>query len=201
MSIVLLGCNGNPTTRPSRQAPTDHGLRIECGINRGADYTDPAGTTFNLRYIPVVLTNESTTPIHVQIEFARDYGYPHPAEDDRFRVLPMPEEWTGSGDITRGMLDALGNTIDQPTLADTIAPGAELVLAIGTLYPRPPKNTGVLPRTLFVHDTRGALPECEWRMDKEPTAGSPTELGLGLELRFGGRCTVIPCGWISVGGP
>ncbi|MBT8220251.1 MAG: hypothetical protein KJP00_10515, partial [Bacteroidia bacterium] len=112
-----------------------------------------------------------------------------------FSIFPMPKEWALDGvEITDNMKNELKNYIDKPFLNTTLKPGEKSVIAIGTLYSRPPKSTGVLPNTLFVHSNSGLFPTCKWVMKKDP---SSDPMALGLRLNFGPSCTVIPCGQVS----
>ena len=107
----------------------------------------------------------------------------------------MPKEWTDTITITDSMFDELNNYIDKPLLNETVDPGEKFVVAIGTLYPRPPKNCGVLPNALFTHSDRRIFPTCDWLMKEDPS--SNLQIALGLKLDFGESCTIIPCGQIS----
>jgi hypothetical protein len=200
--IVLMGCF------PSQETPKDEmqaekglmspksGLLFDNGINRGTTYRDTLGIDFNLRYIPITITNDSTIPVHLQIAFSREYNYPTAETDQKFKVIPMPKEWALDGvGVTDRMFNELKDYIDDPTLNETLESGEEFVFAIGTLYPRPPKTTGVLPKALFAHIDAGVFFSCDWLMKKEPSLNPPKVLG--LKLVFGESCTVIPCGQIS----
>ena len=70
--ISLLACSGN---QPISIDQTDlkSGLSIFNDSNRGVGYTDPLGNQFNLRYIPITISNDTTVAIHVRIDLSNDY--------------------------------------------------------------------------------------------------------------------------------
>lgn len=54
------------------------GLQIENRTNRGTNYTDPSGVDYNIRNIPVKITNDTTISIRLQLTFDKQYRYPEP---------------------------------------------------------------------------------------------------------------------------
>ena len=205
--IVLIFCScAEQTTKGEPQLendPNQHlvpksGLLIDNGINRGISYTDPQGTDYSIRYIPITIANDSTIRIHLQIAFSKEYNYPHP-DNDEFKLIPLPKEWALDGvGVTEGMIDELPKYIDKPLLNETIEPGEKMILAIGSLYPRPAKTTGVLPRILFSQGDTTAFPECDWLMEEDKSSNH--QIPLELKIIFGERCMIIRCGQISYAG-
>lgn len=178
------------------QHSAQSGLKIDNGINRGISYTDSIGADYNLRYIPITIINDSSIPIRLHINFLKEYNYPQSDKKEKFRLILLPEEWALEGiGVTESMMTELPNYIDKPLLNNTLEPGEKFLVVIGTLYPRPPKNSGILPNTLFTHNRRDMFTECDWLMQEDPLS-SPKNT-LGLKLNFGNRCMVIPCGQIS----
>ena len=172
------------------------GLLIDNGINRGVGYTDSLGNAFNLRYIPIAITNDSTIPIELHLDFPRAYAYPADHGDEPFRIIPLPGAWALEGvGVTDSMLEQLKYYIARPSFSQILAPGEKILIAIGTLYPRPPKFTGVLPRALFTAADGSMVPACEQLMDEALSDHLP--IALGLKLIFGESCRIIPCGHIS----
>ena len=171
------------------------GLMIDNGINRGVNYTDAEGRDYSIRYIPVKISNDSTFPIHFRMEFSKEYNYPDGTADQVFKIIPLPKEWALDGvDITDSMINKLPDYIEKPILKTSLNSGEEYVFAIGTIYPRPVKFSGVLPNILFTHISGNTFPECDWFMKEEPAANP--EIAMGLKLKFGKYCSVIPCGQI-----
>ena len=190
--LALSACSGNQQTLKS-------GLLLENRINRGIDYTDPKGTDYSIRYIPITITNDSTISIDVLLAFSKEYNNPYPYSEDKFKLIPLPREWALDGvDITESMLDELPSYIQNPVLNETISPGEKIVFAIGSLYPRPAKSTGVLPRLLFAHSDTTTFPECDRFMIKEPESNQT--IPIGLKIIFGEKCKIIRCGQISYPG-
>jgi hypothetical protein len=190
--------NGVPKNEKSvnKQSDLYNGIQIENKINRGINYTDPLGMDYSIRYIPITITNESTSKAYLQIAFAKEYNYPEPYIHEKFRLIPLPEEWALDGvEISDGMMNELPSYIKKPVLNETIAPGEKLIFAIGSIYPRPARTTGVLPRILFVQNGEITFPDCEWYLEKDQTSGQPIKMG--LKVIFGQSCRIIPGGSIS----
>lgn len=172
------------------------GLKIENRINRGTNYTDPQGIDYSIRNIPITITNDSTIPIHLQIAFSTEYNYPIPESKEHFKLIPLPKEWALDGwGVTESMLDELPKLIEKPSLTVKLEAGEELLLSIGSLYSRPTKTSGVLPRTLFVQNDGKSFPECESLMQEE--LSSNQQIPMGLKIIIGERCMLIPCGSIA----
>lgn len=187
--IAILACSCTPH-------PAKSGLVIDNGINRGTTYTDTSGAAYNLRYIPVTITNDSTLPIQIDIAFSSEYRH-HPDLDTResFRLLPLPKKWAMDGlGVTDQMMEELPASIDQPVWHKTLQPGETCLLGIGTLYPRPTESSGILPNALFVLGNGNMFPECD-RLDEADPSPSPDRT-LMLSLKYSGKCMVIPCGRI-----
>ena len=190
--IMLIACSGNQQTLKS-------GLLIENRINRGINYTAPQGTDYSIRYIPITITNDSTISIHVQLAFSEEYSNPYPHIEEKFKLIPLPGEWALDGvDISENMIEELPGYIENPVLNQTITPGEKIILAIGSLYPRPAKSTGVLPRLLFAQSDTTPFPDCDRLVKEEPESNLP--IPLGLKIIFGERCKIIHCGQISYPG-
>lgn len=177
-------------------AQSKSGLLIENKINRGVNYTHPDGTDYSIRYIPVNFANDTTIPVHIQIKFAKQYDYPKDQQDKHFRLVPLPKPWATDGNgVTQEMLDEVAGIMANPTFEQTLQPGEQLLIAIASVYPRPARSTGVLPRILFAPIDGTTEPECDWNAEAIPTSESQSPLQ--LKMMFGARCRVINCGTIS----
>ena len=178
---------------PDLQRASKSGLLIENRINRGISYTDPQGRDFSIRYIPITITNDTTTTIEIKIAFAKEYHHPQPGSDEKFKLIPLPSEWARDGvGISEDMMDELPIYIENPVLKKSIASGEKVTLAIASIYPRPTQSSGVLPRVLFAQGDNRNYSDCDWRMDKERS--STHEIPLRLKTIFGEKCSIIPCG-------
>ena len=203
--ILLIGCFGNKQTSidqtqieedPIQYARTNSGLQIENGINRGISYTNSEGINYNLRYIPITIVNDTTISIHIQMAFSKEYNYPEPAGNEKFRIIPLPKEWALDGkEVSESMINKLPSHIENPVLEETIEAGEKIVLAIGSLYPSPVNTTGVLPRILFDQVQSGIFPECDGHTEEHLKL--PQFIPLMLKISFGEKCRIIRCGQIS----
>jgi len=207
---LLTGYSGNQQTSKNalqiESAPNQHlwsksGLRIDNGINRGTGYTDSVGANYNIRNIPITITNDSIIPIHLQIAFSKEYEYPIPFSDETFKVIPMPKEWALDGvEITDRMFNELQKYIDQPFLNKTLQPGERLVFAIGTRYR--PTGRGIVPNLLFAQSDSNNFQACDNLMNHDTSTNPQFVLGLKLDIYLAGQrspisCILIPCGEIS----
>ena len=172
------------------------GLKIENRTNRGTSYIDSLGKNNNIRNIPITISNDTAVSIKVQIIFSKEYNYPEPHNNEKFKLIPLSKEWALDGiGVTESMINELPSYIEKPQLNKVIEPGEKLVLSIGSVYPNPAKVTGVLPRTLFVQGDLKNFPDCDWLMEKNRSSNK--RIPLGLKTIFGKKCLIIPCGTIS----
>jgi hypothetical protein len=189
-------CGSRSESTNSQQDNFKNGLKIENGINRGTNYTDSLGTPYSIRNIPIKIMNDTTFPIQVQISFSKKYNYPSTISNEMFKLIPLPKEWAANhSEITEHMINIVPKYIGDPLITVIIEPGEEFVLSIGSVYPRPAKVHGVLPRTLFVLNEITDFSECEWLMKKDRSTNN--QIALGLKTVIGEKCLIIPCGSIT----
>jgi len=77
---------------PKQHPGSQSGLLIENDPNRGVSYTDSLGAKYNVRYIPITITNDSIIPIHLQIAFSKEYDYPIALGAEKFKVFLIPKK-------------------------------------------------------------------------------------------------------------
>lgn len=183
------------------------GLKIENGINRGTGYTNSQGVGFNLRYIPITITNDTTIKLQLKLDFGEAYDCPMAKGDEYFKILLMPEVFTLDNVTLTGEREMLTdsmqtvfrgyveNDLNLPyALNKTLAPGEKHIIAIGTQYPRLP-HCAILPNALFLQSSLGQYQTCDNRI--EPNEISNAQL-LGLKLDYSPQaCSIIPCGQIT----
>jgi hypothetical protein len=184
----------------NRTAEFKSGLTIKNGINRGTGYRDSLGVDYNVRYIPITITNDSTLPIKLDINFLKKYTNPLASSDNDFKIMPMAREWAvDGGEITDNMFVDLKEDIDNPRTNKILKPGEKLLIAIGTRYYRESGFASPLPEVLFVQGDSDSFQFCENMLFGERTK-SNLELGLKLIFNRGKKdehCAIIPCGQIS----
>lgn len=218
--LIICSCNQQPSkNRLQNQKDSNHhlgsqsGLRIENRINRGTSYTDSQGTDYNLRYIPITITNDNSIPIHLQIDFSKEYDYPIESSGQKFKVLLLPKVFALDGvRITtenETLIDSLQiefrnyleNGLDTPyRLNEILDPNEKVIIVIGTQYRQVQAGPAPLPNLLFVQDDSGNFNECDNLISQEGTTDS--QIALRLKLNFHERrsiesCTIIPCGQFS----
>lgn len=176
------------------------GLLIENGINRGIMYTDSLGTNYNIRYIPITLTNDSTLPIRVQIKFLKEYTNSLTATGEKFNIIPMASEWAMNGaEITNKMRIDLAGAIDKPFTSIVLNPGENYRIGIGTRYPTGIAYGAPLPEMLYVQGDGEDSLICDQLL-----LGREVESAIGLRLKLifnkgesNEQCAIISCGHIS----
>ena len=200
--VVLIVCSCTRRTtkgvlqiekEPYQHIGAKSGLLFDKGGKRGSGYIDSLGTDYSLRYIPIFITNDSTIPIHIQIAFLKEYDYSVAYGNVKFKVIPLPKEWAQDG-ITDNMYDKLPNYIDKPLINETIKPGENVTIGIGTLVIKP-RDISININAPFAHTEKGVFPTCDWQMNVDPS--SNPKIALGLKLVINEICTIIPCGHIS----
>lgn len=195
--LFLLSCWGvlAHCTQGSSKDTGYPGLQIENGINRGLSYTDSLGGTYSIRYIPITLTNDTNLSIQLQLNFeTADHLDTNSREP--FSLIPLPERWAMDGvDITDSLLNEIPKYLQQPSVSKVLKPDEEWLMAIGTVYSRPARFTGVLPHILFTYSSAAAFSDCEWVMEEIPSPGAP--LALGLRLRLGENCMIVTVGQMA----
>ena len=209
--LILCACLQQPSKSkleiedgPDQHSGSKSGLRIENSPNRGLNYTDTLGTKYSYRNIPITITNDNTIAIHVQIALSNEYDYPAAYGDQKFKVFLLPKEITSDKVTWDSKNYELGNNelrnffdsgLDPPyILNETLEPGEECVITMGTLYPRL-TNCGVVPKALFLLKNKNLHPECDNLINQDVVTNAP--LTLGLKLDFCRNCTILPCGQIS----
>lgn len=185
-----------PKNESKHSFTSKSGLQIKNQINRGINYTDSLGIDYRIRYIPISITNDSTISIHLQLEFSKEYNHPNPESDEKFKLIPLPEEWALDGAIvTDSMLGNLPKYIQHPNINTTVRSGEEIIIAIASMYPRPAKTTGVLPRILFTQNEITNFTECGRLLRKDRLSNQ--QMPIALKVIIGEWCMVIPCGQYS----
>ena len=192
----------SPEADPLVQGHTGTGLKIEYKPTRGQNYTDPNGDVYQLRHIPTSIENDSTVPIHVQINLQEEYENPPLSNHRQFRAFPMPAEWAMDGiQVSDKMLLELAKYVREPFLSKTLEPGEKWLLAFGTLKPTG-GSYGVFPVAVFSHNDRALHHQCNQLVDPNNLDISPLEIELLIGYTGGSQaspdsCLTIPCGRIS----
>jgi hypothetical protein len=220
--LTICSCNQQPSKNRLQNEKNSNenlglqsGLRIENRVNRGTGYTDSKGTDYQLRYIPITITNDNSIAIHLQIDFSKEYDYPIKNSGQKFKVLLLPKVYALDGvkltkaNGSEALIDSLQiefrnyleNGLDTPYRLDEILePNEEVIIVIGTQY-RPTQDLpNPLPNVLIIQDESANFKECDNLIGQEGTTDS--QIALRLKLNFyKGRsiesCTIIPCGQVS----
>lgn len=196
--------------RPEHLTKSYGGLYIENSVRQGRLYKDLRGISYNYRYIKTVITNDSTVPARVNIEFQKDYIYQTPSGEERFKVFLLPENMTPENqkndDFYRmEVMPFLNTELNAPTrLQKVIGPQEACTLTIGFLS-KAGSELEPMPFVLFSkgHTQRfNSIPDSAIA---RATASHPNSLLLGLDFfMFRGDSSrhyaLIPCGNFSFPG-
>ena len=219
--IALMSCSGIRQTsmveQPKGSASntflkSKYGLKIEYGPNLGMIDTFAAG---NYIHITATITNDTTIPIHLFVALSKEYHFPDPYGNSKFKIFLLPKELTPDtatlyGKITEGLGDFLDHCLETPyNLRKTLKPGEFSVITIGTLIPRSSICTA-LPRAVFAQMDGPNFQGCDSLMKQHKSTipiASGTQFELGLKLVFySGRsnpetCMLLTCGHMSYAEP
>ena len=183
--VLFSACKWNQSIRPNA-------ITIENQLNRGTNYTDSNGVDFNLRYIPVSITNNSCHTAKLKLNFLKEYQTPDPENKHLFKLNALPEEWAMDGvDLTASMMDQLSNYLASPTLNKLIQAGETFTLAIASLYPRPVNFSGVLPQALVTNHHSEQHKDC--LIVQTYAEPKQSNIPLMLKISVGDNCSLIPC--------
>ncbi|MDX1479527.1 MAG: hypothetical protein R3301_17560 [Saprospiraceae bacterium] len=207
--ITLMACSPQPASQGSQSS--DSGLSIENGLSHGLGCTDSLGATFGLIYRTVILTNDSVVPIQVELAVPEAYAYPMEHGEQRFQLYLWPRLTAPQVTDLDTVRNALENFVGEVAgttreIHQSLTPGEQYVLTIGTLFNSPPEICSAVAYELFTDDGSGLFPSCDRPAPPKQSSiltASGNQVPLGLMVGFCTRgneykhCTIIPCGYIS----
>jgi hypothetical protein len=134
--ICLCGCYDSSDNRKNRSDLTQFGLYIKNGPRQGVQYFNST-SQYNYRYYTMTVTNDSMTPVHLEIHFSKTGE----VLSDRCnsKVFLLPRHLTSEVlQYDKGMFAELKRfldlEIDKPVyLNDTLKPTETCVLIFGVL--------------------------------------------------------------------
>jgi hypothetical protein len=158
------------------------GLYIDCGQRQGMQYFDAANTEYNYRYYTITVTNDSTTSIHLNINFSRaEMGLRDTLKSKIFllpRQLTPEEQHFDRGGMSNELKKFLDLEIGTPIqLNKTLKPTEKCVMTFGILTARKDLD----PTTPF---------------DTKRLTLIKNSSGLSVMLKIN-ETLLIPCGQIS----
>lgn len=210
--IVLISCsciqrNSKSKVQTQKKSNQDldwnSGLRIENGPIQGLSYTDSLKIEYGHAYITNTIYNDSTVSIRLQMDLSKEYNFPAPHNDQKFKVVIWPQELTPNkvtftDSISNELLNFLQNGPDTTdNINISIAPHEKYVLTIGTLFDKT-TNHYVSPEVLFVQSDGDIFGACENHIIHGKSTNDSIALGLKLNIPHVG-CTIIYRGQISYG--
>ncbi|GAB5555484.1 MAG: hypothetical protein Sapg2KO_50750 [Saprospiraceae bacterium] len=195
----------------TQQLKFKHELKIENGTNRGTSYTNSKGTDYNIRYIPITVTNKDSVPIRIQLDFSEEYNSPKGSNKDKVLILPEVFALNGITLTTKSqvLIDSmqielrkyLENGLSNPyQLEKILQPNENILMAVGIQYKPNQSETSPLPNELFIQSDISNYADCD-NLNGHTIIGNP-QISLWLKLNFNqGKsnesCIIIPCGQIS----
>jgi hypothetical protein len=205
---------------------THFGVGMDHGLMDGQDsYADINGKKYSYITFTTVITNDSTLPVQLKLNFSKEYAYPSPYNEQKFKLFLAPIKESlqqqidfnhlsegskklltpGSSSITlgNGFIEETKQFIDTYvpfTLDQTIDPNEKYLIKIGVLLDAEIVNPGQLALISKGHMYPFFSHYCE--IDQIVSVNKPMSLFLGLDFFRTDRAvyksfTVIPCGEIS----
>lgn len=210
--MVLISCsciqrnsksNVQTQTMPNQHHDWNSGLRIENGPIQGLSYDNPLGMEYGHAYKTITIYNDSTVSIHLQMDLSKEYNFPAPHSNQKFKLVIWPQELrqnnvTFKDSLSEESRNFLQNGSDTNTSINiSIAPQEKYVLTIGRPFEKP-TNYYVSPNELFIQSD-GNLPEdCKNFINQYKSTNASMPLGLRLDSpNVGVGCIIIACGQIS----
>lgn len=189
--------------KPNQHLDWNSGLRIENGPIRGLSYTNSLGIEYGYAYKKITIYNDSTVSFQLQMDISKEYNFPAPHDDQKFRIVIWPQELapnklTFTDSQNNELQNFLQNGLDTTdNINRSIAPYEKYVLTIGRLFEKP-TNYYISPNVLYVH-INGSVPrDCKNLINQDKSTNASIVLGLRLDSpNVGIGCTNIDCGQIS----
>lgn len=210
VSIILMFYNcKHPKLKT--QAPTQKkinqqldwksGVRIENGPIQGLSYINSFGIEYGHAYSSNTIHNDSTVSIHLQMDISKEYSFPAPNNDKKYKVVTWPlvltpKKVTYADTLNNDLRNFLQNGSDTiGKINITIAPHEKVVLTTGTLFNKQ-ANLYVSPNELYLHDEKSFSEKCTMLIIQDKSTNKSTSLELRLVMPDVG-CTIIACGQIT----
>jgi len=210
VSIIFLinNCNNPKLNSPisiqkksNQQLDWNNSVRIENGSIQGLSYTNSSGVEYGHAYSANTIHNDSTVSIHLQMDISKEYSFPVPHNDKKYKVVTWPLELTPNkptftdtlNNELRNFLQNGSDTIDKINI--TIAPNKKVVLITGTLFSKQ-ANQYVSPTELYVHNEESFSEKCTILMNQNKSPNTSIPLDLRLAMPNLG-CTIVACGQIT----
>ncbi len=182
------------------------GLSIKTTPTRGIGFTDSLGSEFFIGHVTNTITNDSTIPIHLQIDLPIEFSYPISDDSLKFKIVL----WPGLREPPHLYSDSQGIVLESFTgnnlgssnqFNQLLAPGEKYVITIGTIFPRLPRICSAFAYSFLEYRERENYSDCDWTMDEVHSTDPLLALGLQVGFCTSGlhyeSCTIIPCGQIT----
>lgn len=202
------------------------GVGINQGLMDGQDsYTDINGKKYSYITFTTVIANDSTLPVQLKLNFSKEYAYPAPYDEQKFKLFLVPIKGSLQQQIDHNHLSegskklltprsssiTLGNGFIEETkqfiemyvpftLNQTIDPNEKYLIKIGVLLDAEIVNPGQLALISKGHMYPFFSHYCD--INQIVSVNKPSSLFLGIDFFRTDRAThksftVIPCGEIS----
>lgn len=111
---------------------TINGIKIENGLPKGGGHDDANGNRFGFALLWTRITNESTTPLELKINFQADSFPIPPSPDSYLKLFLVPDSVYSYDYDSKGLNSFLDTELNKPTmLQKTIQPKEEYLFYIG----------------------------------------------------------------------
>ena len=204
-SCVQLSSSSKVQTQKklSQHLVLDSGIRIENGPIQGLSYSNSLGIEFGHAYSSNTIYNDSTVSIHLQIDLSKEYTFPVPFNDKKFKVVTWPQELalnrvTKTESLSKELLNFFQNESDTINYMNiTIEPNEKVVLTTGTLFDKS-TNYYVSPDAIYIQRDGSISGDCENLLNRNKLTNASFALGLRLTMPMPvNACAIISFGQIS----
>ena len=205
LSFCLCSCNDNV---PKEHLNKKHlGIYFDRDDFTGAYYTDNNGNTCLYRSIATTITNDSTLPIHVTLDFLNKLECKSSVNERVIKIFILPKELAGEKQyIYPGVSPELKKYLDfeiskNSSLSELVNPNEELTITLGILdYD---KNYGAAQMAIISNRQKPRFISHDSIIEKSIADKNPFDLFIALDFwysRNDSACfsySCIPCGQIS----
>lgn len=207
--ILILFCLGSCADN----APKEHlhkkhlGIYFDHGNWTGGYYADNNGNTYLYRSITTSITNDSTIPIHVKLEFLNELTCKNSFNERFMKIFILPKELAGEKQYNYpGISTELKKYLDfdknkNSSLTELVNPNEQLTITLGIINYN--KNYGPTQMALISDRQKPHFISHDSIIEKSIASKNPVDLYIALDFLSSEKDSTcfsylcIPCGHIS----
>lgn len=205
ISFCICSCEDN---EPKEHLNKKHlGIYFDHGNWTGGYYSDKNGNTYLYRSVTTSITNDTTIPIHVKLEFLNELKCKNAFNERFMKIFILPKELSGEKQYKYpGVSPELQKYLDFDTnkkssLNEELNPNEELTITFGTLNYN--KNYGPTQMALISNKLKPHFISHDSIIEKSIANKKPLDLYIAFDFASSEKDSTcfsflcIPCGQIS----